>query len=266
MLTFTKTLKTFSPFTKFYSINFVDKAFERANYSKNNYQSSPEIIFGFWTSDNPLTKNRENSIRLIKYNCGAEFKLVTRNNLSEYEQPNHPFHPSFCYLSAVHKADYLRTYFMHFYGGGYTDIKPHTQTWRPLFKALNQTPSAIALGYPENKSKDIAFVKHFTPPLSNKKKLNRHMEKHYQEIIGNCAYIFKPQTPFTELWLSECERRLSLSFNNLKKNPGNLYGDNPGYPLPWNSILGQIFHPLCLAFKDSIITTDAIRPICTNYR
>lgn len=263
----TKLIKTLSSSTQYYSIDFIDKAFITANNNcKNNYQPSPEVIFGFWTANNPLTENREKSITSIKRNCGVEFKLITPTNLSEYEQSDHPFHPAFQYLSAVHKADYLRTYFMHFYGGGYTDIKPHTQSWRPLFKLLNCDPSAIALGYPENKPKDIAYTKHFTPFLGNKRKINRHIERNYKELIGNCAYIFKPRTSFTELWLTECERRLSLSLSDLKRNPGNLYGNNPGYPLPWNSILGQIFHPLCLAFKEQIMTAETIRPICTNYR
>lgn len=261
-----KTFKTLAPSTQYYSIAFIDKAFNIPKNNKNDYQSPPELIFGFWTANNPLTENRKKSINLIKQNCEVEFKLITPDNLLKYEQPEHPFHPSFQYLSAVHKADYLRTYFMHFYGGGYSDIKPHTQSWLPLFKLLNRNPSAIALGYPENKSKDIAYVKHFTPFLGNKRKLNHHMKSNYKELIGNGAYIFRPKTPFTELWLTECERRLSLSFSALKRNPGNLYGNNPGYPLPWNSILGQIFHPLCLAFKDKIIASEAIRPICTNYR
>lgn len=165
MSTLTKVFKTISPFTQYYSFNFIDNALITANNdSKNKYQPSPELIFGFWTANNPLTKNRKKSINSIRRNCGAEFKLITSDNLYEYEKSDHPFHPAFQYLSAVHKADYLRTYFMHFYGGGYTDIKPHTQNWLPLFKLLNSNPVAIALGYPENTPKDIAYIKHFTPP------------------------------------------------------------------------------------------------------
>ena len=257
--------RAYLPFTQYYSIEFIDRAFsESKNNNPNNIQA-PEVIFGFWTEENPLTKNREDAIKSIKNNCGIEFKLITKNNLSAYELSEHPFHPAYNYLSAVHKSDYLRTYFMHFYGGGYTDIKSHTNSWVPAFKELNQNDSAIALGYPEDKEKDIAYVRHFITS-GNKRKLNRQMKNNYNKLIGNGSYIFKPKTIFSEIWLLECERRLSLSLNTLRKNPGNLYGNNPGYPLPWNAILGQIFHPLCLTFKDRIIKNHTIRPICTNYR
>lgn len=258
-------LKTYLPSIHYYSIDFLDRAFlESQNIT--NYGQAPEIIFGFWTEENPLTNNRKNAIQSIKNNCNAKFELVTKDNLSKYELAEHPFHPSFPYLSAVHKADYLRTYFMYFYGGGYTDIKPHTNSWLPLFRTLNQTHSAIAIGYPEETTKNIAYAKDFISFLGNKRKINTHMRKNYHKLIGNGSYIFKPKTVFAKFWLYECERRLSLSHELLKKHPGNLYGNNPGYPLPWNSILGQIFHPLCLAFKDNIITTNKICPIFLNYR
>ena len=258
-------LRAYLPFTKHYSIEFLDKAFLESKKHYYNLQA-PEVIYGFWTEDNPLTKNRKNAIQSIKENCTTPFKLITKNDLPKYELIEHPFHPSFPYLSAVHKADYLRTYFMHFYGGGYTDIKPHSNSWSSLFKTLNENTLAIAIGYPEGTTKNIAYVKDFISPPGNKRKINRHLKQNYNKLIGNGSYIFKPRTIFTKLWLYECERRLSLSYEALKNNPGNLYGNNPGYPLPWNSILGQIFHPLCMAFKDSIMTSDKICPIFINYR
>lgn len=259
-------IKALLPFTHYYEINFVDTAFSTATSpTKHNKQIAPKIIYSFWTENNPLTSNRLRSIETIKEHCGVDFKLITKSDLATYELKEHPFHEAFKYLSAVHKADYLRTYFMHFYGGGYTDIKPHSNNWSPLFDVLNENATSLCLGYPERSPKDLAYIKHFIFS-GNKKKLNRHLRKNPHEIIGNGAYIFKPQTAFTKLWLSECERRLSLSIDALRKHPGNIYGDNPGYPLAWTSILGQVFHPLCLAFSKNILKREEIRPICENYR
>ena len=266
MSNITNTIKTLLPFTHRYSIDFVDSAF---SITKNNTTSrtskAPKVIYTFWTEDNPLSKNREHSIDTIKQNCDVEFKLITKRDLSAYELKEHPFHEAFKYLSAVHKSDYLRTYFMHFYGGGYTDIKPHSNSWTDLFDKLNNSPSFLCLGYPEKSPKDLAHIRHFIHS-GNKKKLNHHLQKYYHKIIGNGSYIFKPKTQFTELWLHECERRLTLAFKDLKEHPGNIYGDNPGYPLAWTSILGQIFHPLCLAFNENMLRDEKIRPICENYR
>ena len=266
MFSIAPTIKSHLPFVKFYSIDFVDKAFYSFQSQNREYTTkAPKIIYAFWTEDNPLTENRIRSIQTIQENCGVEFKLITKETLPQYELSKHPFHPAFKYLSAVHKSDYLRTYFMHFYGGGYTDIKPQIHNWESLFNKVNQTPYVLCAGYPEKKITDIARIKDFIDK-GNKRKLNSHLKRNYNKLIGNGAYIFKPQTPFTKLWITECERRLSIAFEDLLKNPGNLYGNNIGYPLPWTSILGQIFHPLSFVFNERVIKSDNLRPVCKNYR
>lgn len=42
-------------------------------------------------------------------------------------------------MSNVHKSDYLRSYFMNFYGGGYADVKIYSQdnNWRACFGMMN---------------------------------------------------------------------------------------------------------------------------------
>lgn len=193
-----------------------------------------------------------------------QFELVTKNNIHNFEKGEHPFHPAFEYLSAVHKADYLRTYFMHFYGGGYADIKEYSNSWKASFNLLNLS-NKICIGYPENREKDIGYVKDFVR-IGSGIKINKKMRTCYKELIGNCAYIFKPKTIFTKIWLNECERRLDLVMPALKKNPGKIYGDNLGYPVPWTAILGQIFHPLCFIFRKLIIQNSDLRPFCQDYR
>ena len=36
-------------------------------------------------------------------------------------------------LHVVHRSDYLRAYFLHFFGGGYTDIKEPIGSWAAAF-------------------------------------------------------------------------------------------------------------------------------------
>ena len=83
----------------------------------------PRKIYTFWTGNNPMSESRQSHFELLKLVSGVEVVLITPNNLSEYILPEYPLHHAFKYLSLVHKADYLRCYFMHHYGGGYSDIK-----------------------------------------------------------------------------------------------------------------------------------------------
>ncbi len=52
-------------------------------------------------------------------------------------------HQAYAYLSEVNNADYLRTYFMRFYGGGYTDVKMHRGSWVSSFEKLNLNEHAL---------------------------------------------------------------------------------------------------------------------------
>ena len=78
---------------------------------------------------------------MLKRNIGASVELVTDTNLHEYNIPESPMHPAVCSktLSAIHKADYLRVYFMHHYGGGYHDVKPHSASnnWTAVFSEFD---------------------------------------------------------------------------------------------------------------------------------
>ena len=56
--------------------------------------------------------------------------LITPNNLNDYIVKDDPLPEAYNYLSLVHKADYLRTYFMYHYGGGYADIKRYQHSWK----------------------------------------------------------------------------------------------------------------------------------------
>ena len=75
-----------------------------------------------------MSQTRKNCLIALKERSQCEVVLVTPYNLNDYILPDHPLHES-------HKADYLRTYFMHFHGG-YCDIKDPGADWNNTFNPL----------------------------------------------------------------------------------------------------------------------------------
>jgi hypothetical protein len=89
----------------------------------------------------------------MRATAGVPVEVITEENLPIH--PEFPLHPAFPYLSATHKADYMRTYIMHVHGGGYSDIKEIRGSWVNGFESL-QDPEIWIVGYPEAKPDDIA--------------------------------------------------------------------------------------------------------------
>jgi hypothetical protein len=211
-----------------------------------------EVIYTFWTGDNPLTESRKLSLQNLNDITGCKIVLITKNNLNNYILKEAPLHEGYIYLSETHKADYLRTYFMHFYGGGYSDIKRTTGPWLKGFYDLENSDKWI-LGYEEIGPGGIAY---------------KPAESSWKELIGNGAYICKKQTPLTQEWYSEMICVLDSKLDDLRKNPAKSVRDcseqGTGYPIGWNEMLGRIFHKVCLKYKDKILNTLP-PPICYNY-
>ena len=113
-----------------------------------------------------MSNNRRRGITSLQAVAGVPVVLVTPENLPQFIQPNAPLHPAFEYLSLVHKSDYLRCYFMHHLGGGYSDIKPCRHNWLASFEQLEASP-AYAIGYPERKQDGLAQVDCFIQQAMN---------------------------------------------------------------------------------------------------
>jgi hypothetical protein len=96
-------------------------------YCSEDYISS-KTIFVFWTGDNSMSVQRKECFNKLVNKSGCKVILTTRGNLNNWILPEAPLHPAFEYLSFTHKVDYLRTYFMHFYGGGGILISRPLQT------------------------------------------------------------------------------------------------------------------------------------------
>jgi len=213
-------------------------------------------LFCFWTGNNQMSYNRSICLKSIAQNCQVKFHLITPLTLSEWVVE--PLHPTYPYLSLTHKADYLRCYFMHFHGGGYTDIKLTFDDWRIYFKKLYCSKSIYMCGYAEKSPKDIASH-------------DQNIISSYSNLPGMGKFIFKPVSPITSEWYSQVTNKLDILSELLSRYPGTyhpraIYGGvhtrNPiyklrykysKYPLKWNDLLGSILHPIAYRYRSNII-------------
>jgi hypothetical protein len=131
---------------------------------------------------------------------------------------------------------------MNFYGGGYTDIKQTTGNWSASFDELNDDDTKWAVGYKEAlwALKDSKYM-----DLS-------------EDIIGNCAYICKPNTPFTNKWYNTMMKLMDKKLEALKLSPAmhpqdSYEGSNGRYPLRWQEMLSDIFHIQVFQYRKHIL-------------
>jgi hypothetical protein len=234
-------------------------------------------IFGFWTGDNAMSDNRKRGWDSFP-TTGLEPILVTAHTLDRWTVPEHPLHEAYEFLSPTHRADYLRPYFMYFHGGGYADIKVQRESWSLAVERLLRSKRLIAAGYREvrggtvwlqdNRVHGKVYVLSRAVPNFVVKFATNAMRAARPLMIGNGAYYFKPGSAFARLWLAEAERRLDMLLPDLRRNPArdarDRQGSGSGYPVPWSFILGDIFHPLSLAFSP-FLSRDLPRPAFENY-
>jgi hypothetical protein len=229
----------------------------RYTRSIESFTSSSNIdkkIYCFWTGTNEMSTDRKACLDNLREVAGYKIVLVTPDNMNRYILPDHPLHEAFQYLSETHKADYLRTYFMHFYGGGYSDIKKTPSSWKKAFKDIENNSRMYINGCRERGPEDIA-----APGL----------EKHYSKLVANCAYIVRPNTPFTKKWYSSMMTLLDSKLDELRLHPATYpqdkREDGNGYPIEWNEMLGRIFHRILMEYLPNIGYTLPY-PITVNYR
>jgi hypothetical protein len=216
-------------------------------------------IYCFWTGNNLMSQQRFFCLKQLSHVSQCNVILVTPKTLNKYILDDYPLHPSYNYLSETHKADYLRTYFMRFHGGGYSDIKMTTGSWKESFEKLEQSDKWI-IGYQEIKG-GVAVTS---------------LEDMWMELLGNCSYICKANTPFVIEWYDEMIKLMDIKYEELKKNPAKfpqdkkeLYDNNKlnehCYPIEWNEMLGRIFHKIIFKYKNKTLNTLP-RNIFHSYR
>ena len=211
-------------------------------YPNETLSILPKTIYTFWTGTNPMSHNRINCLMQLRSVSEADVLLIDVNNFQDYILQIEPLHPAFTYLSETHKADYLRCYFMHFYGGGYSDIKYTTGSWTQAFEEMSSPLNNKTIcGYKE-------IGPHGVPILELRDK--------WEHLIGGGCYICKPNTDFTRKWYRQMievlDKKLDLLKANPSKYPQDCSEDGTGYPLAWQEILGRIFHQVCYEERDKV--------------
>ncbi|QGZ62713.1 glycosyltransferase family 32 protein [Paraburkholderia acidisoli] len=221
-------------------------------------------VFCLWTGNEVMSPNRIQALWSIYSQTGCPVALVNANTLEEWVLPGHPLHAAYPSLSATHKADYLRCYLMHHYGGGYTDIKITTKKWRQFFDLLEQSDK-MALGYTELPNGVVRLDGEF----------GERLRQSHADLIGLCAFIFRKRSPLTTAWLERTEALLDVKLEALQRHPAVHPQDQSGvilpdgtpspYPLRWVELLGEILHPLLYEFRAELLHAP-IEPFFGSYR
>lgn len=222
------------------------------NFFETNNANVTKKIYCFWTGDNPMSINRKNGYLSLKEKSGIEVVLVTAKNLQDFILPNFPLHDAYQFLNLIHKSDYLRCYFMHHYGGGYADIKTFRHSWKNSFKQLNKSNKYI-IGYREVSENGVAKLQG---------SIYEDMKKHFPLLLGNGAFICKPQTSFTKEWYEELHNRLDNYLPFLRQQEQF----SKEYPIPYTGLQGDIFHPLCLKYHKYILQNPDLKPVFNDYK
>jgi hypothetical protein len=210
-------------------------------------------LYCFWTGNNKMSETCKKCFDSLK-NTKFNVILVTQDNIDTYILPDHPLHSGYVYLSETHKSDYLRTYFMNFYGGGYCDIKLCKNSWIPSYEKLLYS-NAIAIGYEEVENGN-AYLENIVP--SN-------------NFIGNGSYICKPHTDFTKEWYNEMINCMDEKYEKLQQYPSRKPDeqrevDDYQYPLRWTELLGEIFHKYNYKYRHKILKGLPLDFINKQYR
>lgn len=236
-------------------------------------------LYVFWTGDNPIPEVRKASIQTMS-KTGLNLNLIDKDSLHDFVRKE-SIHPAYQYLNLAHRADYLRAYFMHHFGGGYCDIKTVAQSWLPAVNDLKRRENLLAVGYREVSRHVVANTYHSSKLIGIERKKEifeylkwRWLQLNYTKLIGNCAFVFKPNTDLTMAWWLELNNRLDFLMPSLERNPAVHPKERGGlrykgvlsrYPVPWTYLLGDILQPLVLKYHRRV-SKDLPPPGFQNYQ
>lgn len=221
------------------------------------------MIWCFWTGNNPMSPARRQSLDILRACSQCEVTLVDKNNLNSFVKKDFPLHKAYELLSDTHRSDYLRSYFMLHYGGGYSDIKPFTFSWTKYFDELDNSDKMFT-GFPVLSSDHI--------PQS----AGKEAKENYNNLISITNFIFKPNTKFAEDWVNLTNNKLDSIYNKLLATNGNYHPraitggvfqkddfdhkEYPiDYPLSWSELLGDIMLPLQVKYIGSFLNSMPVQ-------
>lgn len=155
-------------------------------------------------------------LRSMRRNAGLPVVLVTAGNLRQLVPDLHPAYP---HLSLPHRADYLRAYLLHHYGGIYLDADTIVlRSLAGLFGYLDQGFDAV--GYDGAEWFEYIGVSDIGP--------------------------VRPQTDLTKTWYWALVRRLDERLPELVQAQQDIFR--------WTEILKELFVPVTGLFRDRVST------------
>lgn len=211
----------------------------------------PKVVFIFWFSNKDyipeFTMRRFNALQSLIQNIKVPVIIITKENYKYFELHQNPYNKSFEYLSGNHKSDYLRSYFLYHYGGGYHDIKWREKSWDQEWDKFKDKNTWI-IGRRETKSDNIGYGEG-----------QDWVKEKYENLITMGWVIMRKQNKYIETLLNKINDILNNKYELLKENPApnercgiGLNCENSLYPLRWLEIMGEISHPLQLDYTEHI--------------
>lgn len=148
------------------------------------------------------------------------------------------------------------------------DIKRPGGSWIPAFEQMKQDKSIWVNGYKEI-NRDGVAVTDLSLERANE------LKDHWHMLVGNGAYICRPNTPITQEWVLRQAEKLDALLEPLKQHPAQhprdgehgllINGEPTKYPVGWNQILGSIFQDVCYTYIQHI-KQEVPTPHFTNYQ
>ncbi|CAJ1447475.1 unnamed protein product [Effrenium voratum] len=181
------------------------------------------VVWMCWTGNNPMPAHLQLCMQTVRRNSGLPVILITPQNVVEYVPDPHP---AYQFLHLAHRADYLRCYLLHNYGGIYLDADTIClQSLEPLYD-LVENGQFDAVGY------DGAA---------------------WGELIGiSDMGPFRPNTELTQLWFNALHGRLEEKMPAIRSQRTDVFY--------WQEILRDVFVPVSLIHNKRVSKASCIFP------
>lgn len=226
-------------------------------------------VFVLWMGDNPMTENRKNILDKMESVIKIPVVFIDKNNIHEWILDEAPLHPGFKYLSAVHKADYFRTYLMRFHGGGYADMKRPHGSWVKAFDNMEDNTDIWITSKREQKAMPGRAIS-YDPEFDCDPDIANLVIEHKGQLTWNGSYICRPNTPFTRDWFGKLTKKMDQKLDILTKRPAkdprDRRGSRSGYPIAWEELLCYQYHPTVYKHREHVCQSNDVALSTSNYQ
>ncbi|CAE7215600.1 unnamed protein product [Symbiodinium microadriaticum] len=173
------------------------------------------VIWMCWTGNNPMPAHLRLCMETVRRNAGLPVVLITPQNVTEYVPDPHPAYP---YLHLAHRADYLRCYLLHNYGGLYLDVDTICLRSLAGLYELVESNQFDAVGYDGSEWGELIGVSDMGP--------------------------FRPNSELTQLWFNALHGRLEEKLPEVMGQKTDVFY--------WQEILRDVFVPVSLVHSQRI--------------